>query len=156
MEDQRLGEILRQLPRETARPGFTTRVLARLDGERPRRRAPVHNGRLRFALAASALVLVTVAAGRLRRDEPRPTPTPASTAAVAPAAVAQAQGTLRELRNEHDQLRRELEALRQPRGSAPSSVLYVGGNDEMDLVIDLSRVRAEGGRTGGARLASPH
>ena len=50
MEDHSVGRLLRELPRETARPGFTQRVLARL--EEPAKSAALASGwRLRLAVA---------------------------------------------------------------------------------------------------------
>ena len=48
---------------------------------------------------------------------------------------ARAQQLLRELRAEHGQIKRELESLPAP------PVVYLGGNEDMDLVVDLRRVR---------------
>ena len=50
MEDHSVGPLLRELPRERAREGFTARVLARLDAPAPK---PWRQPRLVFAAAAS-------------------------------------------------------------------------------------------------------
>jgi hypothetical protein len=47
----------------------------------------------------------------------------------------EARRLLQELRSEHASLKHELESL-----SAPP-VVYVGGNEKVDLVVDLSRVQ---------------
>ena len=47
---------------------------------------------------------------------------------------AEARKVLQELRSEHEQLERELRSLSEP-------VVYVGGNEDVDLVVDLSRVQ---------------
>jgi hypothetical protein len=53
---------------------------------------------------------------------------------------AQAQ-TLRDLRAEHERLQRELRELSEP------SVVYIGGNEDVDLVLDLGKVREAAGAT---------
>jgi anti-sigma factor RsiW len=111
-----LDQILRELPREQAREGFTARVLANLESQgRPAIWRP------RLVFAAAALVAVMASAGVLQYR------------------VAQrheeARRVLRELRSEHDSLKHEFESL-----SAPP-VVYVGGNEQVDLVVDLSRVQ---------------
>ena len=123
MEDHNLGQLLRELPREQARAGFTARVLANLDakpepGTWRTWRTP------RMVLATAALVAAVVSAGILqlradRHEELR---------------KAEARKVLQELRSEHELLERELRSLSDP-------VVYVGGNEDVDLVVDLSRVQ---------------
>jgi hypothetical protein len=123
MEDHNLGRhvgrILRELPREQAREGFTTRVLAGVD----KRPEPMAWRRPRLVFATAALVALMASAGVLqyRADQQE--------------RHAEARRILHELRSEHDSLKQELESL-----SAPP-VVYVGGNEQVDLVVDLSRVR---------------
>jgi hypothetical protein len=124
MEDHRLGDLLRELPREHARPGFTARVLHRLDATERRRSLP------RLALATALAVVLAITAGVLvdaRRD------------ALEAARTRQA---LREIRAEHGRLEREVQELDQP------PVVYLGGDENVDLVLDL-------GRTGGTEGAKP-
>jgi hypothetical protein len=131
MEDHRLGDLLRELPREQARPGFAARVLHRLDAAPERRRsipgsAPRRVPRLALATALAVALIAT--AGVLvdaRRD------------AVAQARARQA---LAEIRAEHARLEREVRDL-----SQPPSVVYLGGNEDVDLVLDLGRVRGPEG-----------
>ena len=132
MEDHRLGDLLRELPRESARPGFTTRLLQRmqrLDAPERRRSMP------RFALAgALAMAVLTVTAGVLvdaRRDALE---------------AVHARQALQEIRAEHGRLEREVQELSQP------PVVYLGGNENVDLVLDLGKV----GETEGAKLAAYH
>lgn len=120
MEDHNLRQLLRDMPREQARAGFTSRVLAGLD-ERP---GPRIWRQPRLVLATAALVAVVGSAGILqvradRHEEMR---------------KAEARKVLQELRSEHEQLEQELKALSEP-------VVYVGGNEDVDLVVDLSRVQ---------------
>lgn len=120
MEDHNLGQLLRELPREQARAGFTARVLENLDAKpEPRTwRTP------RMVFATAALVAAVASAGILqiradRQEELR---------------KAEARKVLQELRSEHESLERELRSLSDP-------VVYVGGNEDVDLVVDLSRVQ---------------
>lgn len=119
MEDHNVGPLLRELPRESAREGFTAQVMANLDVAEPKVwRQP------RLVFAAAALAAVVASAGMLqihsgRQEEIR---------------AAEARRILRELRSEHDSLKQEIRSLSEP-------VVYLGGNEEMDLVVDLSRVQ---------------
>jgi cell division protein FtsB len=127
MEDHRLGDLLRELPREQARPGFTARVLHRLDAPARRRSIP------RLALATALTAVLAVTAGLLvdaRRDA---------------LANARAERALAEIRAEHARLEREVQEL-----SDPPSVLYLGGNEDVDLVLDLGKVRGSEGATPAA------
>lgn len=126
MEDHSVGRLLRELPRETARPGFTQRVLARLD-EPARSAASPLAWRLRVAVAAAAL-LVVVSAGVVRHEQSREA-----------ARAAEARRLLQEIRAEHDRIEQELHALTEP------PVIYVGGDERLDLVVDLDRIPAEDG-----------
>ncbi|HEX9943719.1 MAG TPA: hypothetical protein VGG03_17040 [Thermoanaerobaculia bacterium] len=129
MEDHRLGDLLRELPREQARPGFTARVLERLDAAE-QRFGP------RLALAAvAAVMVVAVSAGALmdRQAERREA-----------IEAAEAQRILAELRAEHGRLERELREMSQP------PVVYIGGNEDVDLVLDLGKARGTAGATPAA------
>jgi hypothetical protein len=126
MEDQHLGRLLRELPREKARQGFTLRVLARLDAPPPRG-LPRGAWRPRLAAAFTALVVVSASTAGLVHYEQKE--------AQRAARVARAQQLLRELRAEHGQIKRELESLPAP------PVVYLGGNEDMDLVVDMRQVR---------------
>jgi len=127
MEDHRLGDLLRELPREQARPGFTALVLYRLDAPARRRSIP------RLALATALTAVLAVTAGLLidaRRDA---------------LANARAERALAEIRAEHARLEREVREL-----SDPPSVVYLGGNEDVDLVLDLGKVRGSEGATPAA------
>jgi hypothetical protein len=120
MEDNSLNRLLGELPRESAREGFTTRVLARLDDRPPSAVSAIWK-RPRLVFATAALVAVVASAGVLqyRADQRQE----------------EARRMLRELRSEHESLKHEFESL-----SAPP-VVYVGGDEKVDLVVDLSRVQ---------------
>lgn len=126
MEDHSLGRLLRELPRETARPGFTQRVLARLD-EPAKIAASPRVWRLRLAVAATALLAVA-SAGLVRYEQSRKAER-----------AAEARQALQEIRAEHDRLERELRSLSEP------PVIYLGGDERVDLVVDLDRIPAEDG-----------
>ncbi|MFY9825422.1 MAG: hypothetical protein WAM82_28865 [Thermoanaerobaculia bacterium] len=124
MEDQRLGDLLRELPAEQARPGFTARVLERLDGEP--RRAPRRSFRLapaRPAILAAVLVALAVSAGALMDWRTRHRE------------AVQARQTLQELRAEHGRLQQELREISTP------PVVFLGGDEKVDYVLDLGKVR---------------
>ncbi|HTG34181.1 MAG TPA: hypothetical protein VLB76_14730 [Thermoanaerobaculia bacterium] len=119
---------MRELPRESARSGFTTRVLQRLEAPERRRSMP------RLALAGAMAAALAVTAGVLvdaRRDVLE---------------AVRAQRALAEIRAEHGRLEREVRELSQP------PVVYLGGNENVDLVLDLGKV----GETEGAKLAAYH
>jgi hypothetical protein len=116
--DDPLGRARRRLPPAEPRPAFTARVLARLD-RRPRRSA-LQRVPAWAAAAATVVALVGgfwgVAAGRHAwREERRRT----------------------EMRAESAALARELATL-QAEASKPSPVVYLGGNERVDVVLDLS------------------
>jgi len=130
MEDQHLDRLLRELPREQARQGFTRRVLARLDAPSAPR-AGWRWPQRQLAAVLTVAVALTAGAGGLAHYQ--------RVEAQRAARQARAQQLLRELRAEHGQIKRELESLPQP------PVVYLGGNEDMDLVVDLSRVREVNG-----------
>ncbi|MEA2559017.1 MAG: hypothetical protein QOH06_521 [Acidobacteriota bacterium] len=124
MEDHSVGPLLRELPREHAREGFTARVLVRLDAPEPK--PWLHSRRYRLVLAAAALAGVVASAGILQVHAGR----------QEALRTAEARKVLRELRSEHDSLKQELQSLSQP------PVVYLGGDEKVDLVVDLSRVQS--------------
>ena len=130
MEDHRLGELLRELPREQARPGFTARVLERLESP-----APAPRPRAWLVLVTAGLAVAAVSTGLLmdRQAASRDT-----------IEQAQARQTLQDLRSEHGRLQRELREMSQP------PVVYIGGNEDVDLVLDLGKVREAEGATPAA------
>lgn len=124
MEDQPIGQLLRDLPAETARPGFTARVVARLDRSEEAERRPALRPRL--AWTAALVTALAISAGLIGiRQESAP-----------PERAEEARRILQELRAEHNRLEQDFEALREQ--TAP--VYYLGGNEEIDLVVDLSNV----------------
>jgi hypothetical protein len=124
MEDHRLGDLLRELPRERARPGFTARVLNRL--ESPRRTPAIP----RLALAGALAAFLAVGTGVL---------VDARKEAIE---AAQARQALQQIRAEHMRLAQEVRDL-----SAAPPVVYLGGNEKVDLVLDLGKVGGSEGAT---------
>lgn len=124
LDDRRLSDLLGSLPRERARPGFASRTVARLD-ERPRRRA----GRLRIAVVAGAAGVVAGLAALVgglslyRSSEER--------------RIADVRRALSEIRSEHRALAAEIERLHV---TPEPNVIYLGGDDQADYFVDLSRV----------------
>jgi len=136
MEDESIGRLIAELPRETARPGFTAAVLRRLaEPERPAAR-----GRSwQLAWAGTALAGVLLAAGswgfstwREQRE------------------AAEARRMVEQLKVEHAQLAAEVRELREE----GRPVVYLGGDESVDLVVDLSRVAPQR-RSGAAVRAVP-
>ncbi len=126
MNDRELDALVRGLPRPGASPGFATRVLRA--ARRPRR-SPV---RVRLALAAGTVaVLVAVAGGALERRHDRERRAALAAEVMALRAAA-----------------RELEA-----GVGAPPLVYVGGDDRVDIVVDGRRF-AEGKARGAVHPAS--
>lgn len=121
--DRPLDRELRSLPDVHASTGFTAAVLRRLD--RAPLRRPRAAGPLGWtALAAGAAGLVAVAVLILAPMRER-----SSSARLASEAS--------DIRRQHEMLTLELNRLRaRTEGTAP--VLYLGGVDEIDYVLDLS------------------
>jgi hypothetical protein len=161
MEDERVDRLLRTLRDATpaaARPGFTERVLARLDAPRSGVSA---NWLPRLTLPAVALAATFVVAASLlftNGQLPRPqaaaakaaqamavTPAPAVHAfpASAPAPTSETlravhRRALAQIRSEQARLTSDLRSLRRA-GNQP--FLYVGGDEQVDLIVNLDRVR---------------
>ena len=127
--DHLLDEELRRLPRLEASAGFTDRVLAEL--ERP--------GGAPSRLASPRLVWATLAAGALLLGMLTVLHEPLPETAPEPLLESALSGSVRteELRRQHALLTEELERLRS-RTEAAAPVLYLGSDDEVDYVLDLS------------------
>ena len=124
--DRILAE-LRALPREGAGEGFTERVLARPD-EPARGPAALPGSRSPWRLAAAA-ALAALLLGALvwRLGGPTPKTEPAR------------PGRLDALAAEHARLSAELHEIRRL-AEEPVPVLYLGGDDEVELVLDLAEL----------------
>ena len=128
MKDQDLTRLLRDLPRESARPGFRTRVLARVAESAPRRR------RLRLATVGVAALAVAMAAASLLwwRD-------------VQAERREIARHRVETLRNEYSDLEAEMRQLRRLVAASEPVVAFEGEGD-VDYLVDLHELsRASGG-----------
>ena len=133
--DERLDSALESLQRVEPRPDFTARALDRFDRPSAARRV----GPLAWGLGG-ALAAATLAAGLwIARPEPPPRA---------------AAERLDRLLAEHRELAREVAALRAASESA-APVLYLDGDDDYDLVLDLRPlVDPRSARLSGAALAA--
>jgi len=112
-------EELRDLGTTRATPDFTRRVMSRLAARRATRKRRQLAGAL--ATAAGLILVAGILVGRIPRS--------------APARVDLADET-RRLQQEYSDLERDLQSFRaSARETAP--VLYLGGDDDVDLVLDL-------------------
>ena len=166
--DDELREMLRALPRPEPPPGFAEEVMARVRVE-DRARVHAEDRRRRFRpwlLAAAAAALV--ASGLLVRSawdgsssgngETLVATTPAPDGAP-DAAANSADADRREFEailEEYRLLAEEFESLRQLGGDSPNGPLIrVGGNDDLDLFLDLESYLGGPSRPPGANLVVP-
>lgn len=133
--DRHLAELgaelraeLRALPREGAGEGFTERVLERLD-EPARGPAALPGSRSPWRLAAAAALAALLLGALVWRLGPAPETEPAR------------PGRRDALAAEHASLAAELDEIRRL-AEAPVPVLYLGGDDEVELVLDLAELAA--------------
>ncbi len=152
MSDQELRDALRSLPRPGASPGFTRRVLSRCKRRRlppsflrTLRPAPVVAATLALALALAAPFVLPVADG----PESAPAVSDPRAAEGRPIESGSAEPSRERLRAERARLAAELEELKRLAAS-PDPMLYVGGDDRYELVLDVERMAAaRAGRSGG-------
>lgn len=123
MDDGQLDELLRGLPRERASDRFTAQVMLRLQPPRPARRWP-----LKLALAAglAAVALAAVSFGLWRAER---------------LAKQEIQEQIHQLRTEHRELEATLAHLRTQEERA-RPVVYLGGDQRVDYVLDLRKALA--------------
>ncbi len=138
MHDDRVSAALKSLPREQAGLSFTAGVLRRI--ETPSRfwsasRLPTQWAMGRWATVTAACALVLVLGFSWREWRHR-----------------QAVANLRVLLAEKQELEAELEDLRRLTAEA-RPVVYLGGDDKVDLVLDLARFKRHGGF--GSNLQMP-
>ncbi len=144
MDDQamndHLSRALRSLPRVRSRPGFTDRVLRRLD-EAERRTTSIRAWRRTAAAAVGAACLLALAAGARQWWFHQ-----------------QQQlgfARLATMESERQALLVELESLQHQMADARPFV-YLGGSNDIDLVLDLDRLRRSEFRLPGlSRGSSP-
>lgn len=132
-------DALRALPRESASPDFTARLLNRLDDDD--RGAPAPSSleapaqatmwRLRWAVGAALVVVTLGGAGLLERQRER----------------RELRGRVEALLQDHQSIAREFEQLRTA-GTSPTHV-YLGGDDGTDYILELAPAL---GTTAGASV----
>lgn len=138
LSDDQLGELLRSLPREPASPGFTAGVMARLavrEGQPPGpasgeivafsgpRRLPAWSG---WLMAAAALLVCGLG---LREWQHR-------------REIDESLRRIAELRGQYQELASQIAELKEEASGGSRPVVYLGGNREVDLVLDLGRLAA--------------
>ena len=118
-----LMEELSQLPRAQASEGFTDRVLATVEdreGNTPRPLA-------RLAWAGAVTLMLGLLVGALAVYQRQN------------AAELAYQQQVEELRSRYEELLNEVVSIRQE-ASTPDNRLYLGGDDSLDLMLDLNRL----------------
>lgn len=139
MNDDKLRDLFARLPRRGARPGFSARVRARIqremrDGERARRHLTAV-----LAPTVAGLILVALIAWWITGgSNPFPGIEDTVTASGAAAHQQRARDRLKALRRERDELEKQIARVRTLLAEA-SPVVYLGGTDHFDLVLDLSK-----------------
>ena len=155
--DDELREMLRTLPRPEPPAGFAEGVMSRVRAEERRRRfrpgPPAAPG---AALGASGLLVRSVWNGA-GTEEPLVAEAPAPAEPVV--AGAPADPDLREFEEivrEYRRLAEELDAMRRLGGdSAEGPILRIGGDEEVDLFLDLESYLDRPARPPGASLVVP-
>lgn len=119
---------LAQLPRTQASEGFTDRVLIALETRVPENPKPL----ARFAWAGVATLVLAGLGLVLQRQR---------------AADLAYQHQVEELQSRYEQLIDDVVSLRHE-AAAPDTRLYLGGNESLDLMLDLNQISvySQGGR----------
>ena len=154
--DDELREMLRTLPRPEPPSGFAEGVMTRVRAEERRRRfRPWLLAAAAAALVASGLLVRSVWNGA-GTEEPLVAEAPAR---VEPAAAAPADPDIREFEaivEEYRRLAEELEAMRRLGGdSVEGPILRIGGDEDVDLFLDLQSYLDPPARPPGASLVVP-
>jgi hypothetical protein len=148
MTDQDLREALRSLPRHRASEGFTRRVLDGC-GQAPARRSlgfrfdigvlwRTAPRRAAVAVALSLLVFAVTVPLALQRTT-MPADRLAAEATVTEPTLDESRARLRA---ELEELKRQTEDLTESWAASSDPVLYVGGDDRVELVLDVDRLAA--------------
>lgn len=157
--DDELRGMLRALPRPEPPAGFAAGVMARVRAEERRRRfRPWLLAAAAAALVASGLLVRSVWFGApAGSDAPlvAETPVPADSGVAATPADPDVR-EFEEIVEEYRLLAEELEAMRRLGGdSAEGPILRIGGNEDLDLFLDLESYLDQRSRPPGASLVVP-
>ena len=160
--DDELRELLRALPTREPPAGFAEGVMARVRAEERGRR--FHPGLLAaaaVALVASGLLIRSVWNGTERAEPlaattPAPAPVPPPEPAIAAAPADPDLREFEEIVREYRLLAEELEAIRRLGGdSVDAPMLRIGGNEDLDLFLDLESYLDRAARPPGASRVIP-
>ena len=124
--DEKLDSLLKSLPRERAADDFTGRVLDRIDRSKP----PVFLYRRLALVTAAALVTLAVALPSISYFRQK-------------SEKEELRQELRSLKADYREIARQYEMIRTPPEAAAmrNAVIYVGGDDSVDYVIDISKLK---------------
>ena len=131
MNEEPIRGLLKSLPREKASAGFTERVMSRLDEKDQKR---LFWGAPRLALAAGSLMMVIAVWIGMSQWQSQQD--------------AQVDSRIQTLKSEIQQAQKDILLLKE---IAP--ILYLGGDKEVDFVLDLRHLVQEEG-SGGLQPAS--
>ena len=140
-EDPTIVAALGSLPREQASPGFTAAVLERAAvlekaaSEKPA--AELGWSRMTTLLAASLVLVTVVTAGVLERAHQKQ----------------ELRGRVDALRSEHELLEHELAELKRASSEEPA-VVYLGGDENVDVVLTLDPKAVSATSSGAAAPAA--
>ena len=157
--DDELREMLRALPRPEPPSGFAEGVMTRVRAEERRRRyRPWLLAAAAAALVASGLLVRSVWDGAPSgSDAPIVAETPAPAAPVVAGAPADPDlEEFEEIVRAYRRLAEELDAMRRLGGdSADGPILRIGGDEDVDLFLDLESYLDPPARAPGASLVVP-
>ena len=121
-DDQSLQDELSRLPQVQASADFTRRVLTALDD--PTRDIPTPWNRRAWIGATAVVLLALIGLGIIYQRQR--------------AAEVAYQRQVDELRSRYEQLLEEVVSIRQE-AAAPDTRLYLGGDESLDLMLDMSQ-----------------
>ncbi len=129
MKDEDVGNLLRELPKQKASSGFTSRLMKKLPETLPEKPPSVHQWRRpAFAVAAAAVLILAASSAwdYWREAQGR----------------AEAAQRVETLRNEYESLQKELEELK-ALAAESQPVLSLGGTQQVDFLMDLRALSRE-------------